>query len=221
VLAFVTDVRAEDILDDDGDEIGFKIVFKFQENPFLTDTELSVTYHISEDEGYMTVRDIEGCEVHWRPDKDVTVKKMRKKPKPGAKNKAPQTKLEPVESFFRWFTDAPEVPDNLDDPEADEDEDLDDLREEVERHMGIGEVLREQVVPHAVKWFTGQALLEMEEDEDEEDDDEDIDEDFDEDDSEDDDGDEDLDDDEDDSGDEGAPGIPKDSKEQPAECKQQ
>ena len=34
---------------------------------------------------------------------------MKKKPKPGAKSSAkPQTKVEPVESFFHWFK-APEV----------------------------------------------------------------------------------------------------------------
>ena len=168
VLAFVTDVREEDILDEDGDEIGFKIVFTFADNPFLTDSELSVRFHMSEDNGYLSVRDVEGCDIHWRPDRDVTVKKMRKKPKPGSKSKAPATKLEPVESFFRWFTDAPEVPDNLDALGAEgeeEDEELEELRDAVEAHMRVGEVLREEVVPNAVKWFTGEALLEMAEDE--------------------------------------------------------
>jgi nucleosome assembly protein 1-like 1 len=223
VLAYVTDVREEDILDEDGDEIGFKIVFAFSDNPFLTDTELSMRFHMSEENGYLSVRDIEGCDIHWRPEKDVTVKKMRKKPKPGSKSKAPQTKTEPVESFFRWFTDAPEVPDNLDalgGADEEEDEDMEELRDAVEAHMRVGEVLREDVVPNAVKWFTGEALLEMAEGEEEESEEEEWD-------SEDEDGqgaddDSEDDDDEDDSGDEGGPGGPKDAaQEQPAECKQQ
>ena len=217
VLAYVTDVRAEDILDDDGDEVGFKIVFSFRENPFLTDSELVVTYRISEEGGYVQVSDIEGCEVHWRPEKDVTMKKMRKKPKPGAKNKQPQTKLEPVDSFFRWFSNVPEVPDGgMEGDEDEEDEDLEMLRDQVEEHMRIGEALREDIVPHAVKWFTGQALLEMEDEEDDDDDDDDDDDEFD---DEEDDGEDE--DDEDDSDEEGGPGGPKDTKEQPAECKQQ
>lgn len=222
VLAYLTDVSAEDVLDEDGDEIGFKIIFKFRENPFLTDSELKMVYHITENDGYMSVSDIEGCDIHWCPDKDVTVKKMRKKPKPGSKNKQPQTKLEPVDSFFRWFTDAPEVPENM--PEDDDDDDIDDmeeLRDQVENHMRAGEVLREDVIPTAVKWFTGEALFNMEDDEDDEDDDE-----FDEDDDEDDDSDlneDEEEEDDDDSEEEGGPGgvMPKDSKEQPAECKQQ
>jgi len=48
--------------------------------------------------------------VNWKPGKDVTVKVMKKKPKPGSKSSGkPQTKTEPVESFFRWFTEVPEV----------------------------------------------------------------------------------------------------------------
>ena len=220
VLAYVTDVSAEDILDEDGDEIGFKLIFKFRENPFLTDSELKVTYHITEDAGYMSVGAIEGFDIHWRPDKDVTVKKLRKKPKPGSKAKQPQTKLEPVDSFFRWFTDAPEVPEAM--PEDEEDDDMEELRDQVENHMHIGEILREDVIPNAIKWFTGEALFDMDDDEDGDEDDE-----FDEDDDEDDDseldGDSEEDDDEDDSEEEGGPGgvMPKDSKEQPAECKQQ
>lgn len=46
--------------------------------------------------------------VHWKAGKDVTVKVLKKKAKPGAKGK-PQTKTESVESFFRWFTEVPEV----------------------------------------------------------------------------------------------------------------
>ena len=34
---------------------------------------------------------------------------MKKKTKPGQKNKGPQTKTEEVESFFRWFTEVPEA----------------------------------------------------------------------------------------------------------------
>ena len=226
VLSYLTDIRSENLVDaDTGEDTGFELTFSFKENPFLTDSQLTVQFHMTEDHGYLQVRDITGCDVHWRPDKDVTVKKMRKKPKPGAKNKGPQTKLEPVDSFFRWFTDAPEVPENFGEEEEDEEEDvdLDEVRDAVEAHLRIGEVLHEDIIPNAVKWFTGEALLEMQEEEDDEDDDE---EEFDSED-EDDEGEEgegdDDDDDEDDSGDEQGPGgpMPKDAKETPAECKQQ
>lgn len=85
------------------------------------------------------------------------------------------------------------------------------------------EVIRDQLIPNAVSWYTGEA---GEEDEDEDDED-DMDDDDDEDDSEDDEDDDDDDSDEDeDSGEDAAPKIktakaPTDAKEQPAECKQQ
>ncbi len=51
--------------------------------------------------------------VHWKSGKDVTVKVMKKKAKPGSKGGGkPQTKTEPLESFFRWFTEVPEVSSN-------------------------------------------------------------------------------------------------------------
>lgn len=223
VLAFLTDVASEDVVDEDGDEAGFKLTFAFRENPFFTDRALTVTYLINQDSDYLSVRGIEGCKIHWNPDKDVTVKKMKKKPKPGSKAKA-LTKLEPVESFFRFFAEPPQasaapparlpcaaftwalhwlhrrrgsfsqpaaagvtprpfvvgvgvgvlrrparvisppvamrcaawvqVPEQEDD-EA-EDEETEALHEAVEHHVGIGELIRERIIPHAVEWFTGE-----------------------------------------------------------------
>ena len=231
VLAYVTDVTKEDLFDDEEEEVGFKIAFHLRENPFLTNTELTMAFYMTEEGGYLQVRDIESCDLHWKTDKDVTVKKMKKKPKPGSKGKGPQTKLEPVESFFRWFTDCPEVPDNLmgdgAEDEDEEDEELEELRDRVEDQMRVGEILREDLIPNAVKWYTGEALLEMQDDEDEDDEfdseDEDDDGEGDEDGDDVDDDDDEEDDGDDDSADEGGPGaaVPKDAKEQPAECKQQ
>lgn len=219
VLEHLVDITAEDVVDEDGEDAGFSVTFHFKENPFFTDAALTMTYSLTEDQGYVQVTDIEGCDIHWRPDKDVTVKKMRKKPKPGAKNKAPATKLEPVESFFRWFSEVPDVPEGGAEEDGDDD-DLELLRDQVEQHMQIGELIKEEIVPNAVKWFTGEALLEME-DEDEFDDEDDYE---DEDDEEDDDDDDD-DEDEDEGDAKGAEKMrgsgPKDSKDQPAECKQQ
>jgi len=206
VLKHLVDIRVEDMYDEDGDDEGFRLTFSFSENSFMTNKELTLTYLVVEEGGYVSVRDIEGCKVNWHADKDVTVKKLKKKPKAGSKAK-PVVKVENVASFFRLFS-PPVVPDEEeDDDEEDEedDEDMDALREEVENHMAIGEVFREQLVPHAVEWFTGVAAAEMEaeEEEDDYDDDDDIEE-----------------EDDDDDEDENDEGGPKD-KQDPAECKQQ
>jgi nucleosome assembly protein 1-like 1 len=211
VLAFLKDVRDEDIDDEDGDPAGFRLTFAFAPNPFFSDAELTLTYRLTEEQGYMQVQDIEGTKVHWAADKDVTVKKMKKKPKAGSKAKA-LTKLEPVESFFRLFTDPPQVPEPEEAEGADEDEEMEALQEEVEHHVAIGELIRERIIPHAVEWFTGAALAELEDEESEEEEEEDDEEE----------GDDDEEEEEEDSEDDGPAGAPPaDSKEQPQECKQQ
>ena len=226
VLSFVTDIACEDIIDEDNEDAGFRVTFHFKQNPFFKNSTLTASFALTEEQGYVQVRGIEGCDVQWYPDKNVTVKKMKKKPKPGSRNKGPNTKVEPIDSFFRWFTDAPEVPEH---PavggDDDEDDELEALRDAVEQHMHVGELIKEEIVPNAIKWFTGEALMEMEEgdefdegdldlydDEDEEGDD----------DGEEEEDDEEDEDDDDDDDDEDEPAIPPtDSKEQPAECKQQ
>ena len=50
------------------------------------------------------LRYIEASEINWKAGKNLTVKVLRKKPKPGAKNKKPITKTEPAESFFNSST---------------------------------------------------------------------------------------------------------------------
>lgn len=159
VLSYVEDIVTEDLFDEDGDEEGYKIEFVFKENPFFNNKKLSVTFYEVQENGFVQVRDIVGSDIQWKEGKNVTVKKMKKKPKPGSK-KMPETKLEPVDSFFRWFS-PPEVPDMDGDEEEGEDEELDMLREEVEEHMQIGEILREGIVKRAVAWFTGEARAEL------------------------------------------------------------
>ena len=165
VLSYLEDITSEDLFDEDGDEEGFVVAFHFRDNPFFNNKALSVTYYEVQENGFVQVRDIVGSDIHWKEGKNVTVKKMKKKPKPGSK-KMPETKLEPVNSFFRFFS-PPEVPD-MDEVEEDEDSEVEAIRDEVENHMEIGEVLREHIIKRAIAWFTGEALVEME-DEDEDD----------------------------------------------------
>merc|ERR1712127_851769 len=135
---------------------------------------------------------IKATEIQWKDGKDVTVEKVAKKVKGGGAKKAKQKKEkeEPRESFFRDFFRSLKpggpIPDdlNLEDMlDSDDEENDDEIMEMLmDRDHEIGTAIQDQLVPFAVRWFTGEAAPECDdEDEDEdsesEDDDDDDDED--------------------------------------------
>lgn len=219
-LTYLTNITCETVTgtskqpaDEDGgpeEEIettGFKLTFTFKENPYFTNTVLTKTYYMLDDDEPVLERS-EGTEIDWKQGKNITVKVMKKKPKKGAKPDAkPQTKLEPVESFFTFFK-PPQVPD--DDADLDGEE-MEQLHDAIEADYDAGDMIKTKLIPHAVDWFTGEALedegIGMFGDDDDDDEDED----------------------EDDDDDEGAPRKPRGARgraagaagEQPQECKQQ
>lgn len=184
VLAHLIDVRCEELDgkkeeeeegDDDDSPHGFRITFEFEPNDFFDGTLLTMTYHMDPDDDGMLER-VEGTRIAWKPGKDVTVKRLKRKPKPGrggraAAAAAPQYKVEPVDSFFHWFA-PPAVPDDGDDASDDE---VEALQAALEESFEIAEALRDEVIPNAVSFYTGDAVAvsEDEEDDDEDDDDDD------------------------------------------------
>ncbi|KAK8509087.1 hypothetical protein V6N13_062139 [Hibiscus sabdariffa] len=205
---------------------GFKLEFYFDANPYFKNTVLTKTYHmIDEDEPIL--EKATATEIEWYPGKCLTQKLLKKKPKKGSKNAKPITKTEECESFFNFF-DPPQVPE--DDEDLDEDA-AEELQNQMEQDYDVGSTIRDKIIPHAVSWFTGEAIdgdLDVDDDDDDEDDglyDDDEDE------EEEDDDEDDEDEDEDDE--EGAktkkPSAQKGAKaqgdgqqgERPAECKQQ
>ncbi|EPS64406.1 hypothetical protein M569_10375, partial [Genlisea aurea] len=200
---------------------GFKLEFFFDSNPFFKNTVLTKTYHMIDEDEPILEKAI-GTQIEWSPGKCLTQKVMKKKPKKGAKNAKPLIKTEKCESFFNFFT-PPEVPDDEDDIDEEEAEELQNL---MEQDYDIGSTIRDKIIPHAVSWFTGEAVqvedLDMADDE--------------EDDIEEDDEDEEDEDDEDDEDDEEEEEVVKSKKkkhissgqaaenqqgERPPECKQQ
>lgn len=147
---------------------GFKLEFFFDPNPYFKNSVLTKTYHmINEDEHIL--EKATGTEIEWFPGKILTQKIVRKKPKKGSKNLKPITKTEDCESFFNFF-DPPQVP---------EDEDIDEetveiLQNQMQQDYEIGSTIRDKIIPHAVSWFTGEAVQdeEFEDTEDDEDGDE-------------------------------------------------
>ncbi|CAB4318598.1 unnamed protein product [Prunus armeniaca] len=203
---------------------GFKLEFYFDTNPFFKNSVLTKIYHMIDEDEPILEKAI-GTEIEWYPAKCLTQKLLKKKPKKGSKNAKPITRTENCESFFNFFS-PPQVPEDDEDIEEDAAE---ELQNQMEQDYDIGSTIRDKIIPHAVSWFTGEAIQgddfgDLEDDEDDDIEDEDDDED-------DEDEDEDEDDDEDDEDDdEGKTKKKKSGRaqladgqqgERPPECKQQ
>ena len=166
VLVHLMDVRCDDLEGDDAH--GFRLTFEFEPNDFFEGTTLAMTYHMDPDDDGMLER-VEGTAIPWKAGKDPTVKKMKRKAKPGRGGRggapaAPQYKIESVDSFFHWFA-PPVVPDG--DGSASESE-VEALQAALEESFEVAETLRDEVVPNAVSFFTGDAVAESEEEDEEE-----------------------------------------------------
>ncbi|AQK80410.1 Nucleosome assembly protein 1 [Zea mays] len=162
------------------DPKGFKLDFFFDTNPFIKNSVLTKTYHMVDEDDLILEKAI-GTEIEWYPGKNLTQKILKKKPKKGSKNTKLITKTEDCESFFNFF-DPPQVPE--DDEDIDEDT-AEELQGQMEHDYDIGTTIRDKIIPHAVSWFTGEAvqgedfanLGDDEDDDDKDDDDEEEDED--------------------------------------------
>jgi len=194
VLEYCSDMT-KSFVDATDFEKGFKITMHFVENPYFTDAELWKEYLTDPPNPYngdIEIKEIKSCEIDWKPGKDVTVEKVSKKVKGGGAKKAKQKgkeKEEPRDSFFRVFFRALKqgdpVPDDVNmeqfEEMMDEDDDDDGMMDMLmEQDYEMGTCVRDQLIPFAVRWYTGEASPEVDEDdfdEDGEEDDEDDDDD--------------------------------------------
>jgi len=157
--------------------MGFKLHFHFTPNEFFTNPVLTKSYAMkcemeSEDpfsfEGPEIVSS-SGCHIDWIKGKNVTVKTIRKKQKHKQRGSVRTIcKTVEAESFFNFFN-PPQVPE---DGEAELDE---QTQIRLTTDFEIGQYIRERIVPHAVLYYTGEAL-DDEYEVDDEDEDEDVDE---------------------------------------------
>ena len=181
ILSHLTDVKVY-LLED---PMGFVLEFHFSPNEWFTNTVLTKEYEmkcVPDKNSPLSFEGPEifkckGCTIQWNKGKNVTVKLVKKKQKHKVKgavrfvNKTVQNV-----SFFHFFS-PPTVPD---DPETEVDEEIDNL---LTTDFEIGHYIRERIIPRAVLYFTGEALLdendfdEDDEEEESENDDEDEDED--------------------------------------------
>ncbi|XP_055820414.1 nucleosome assembly protein 1;2-like [Solanum dulcamara] len=149
------------------DAKGFKLEFFFNTNPYFSNNVLTKTYHMISDDEHILENAI-GTEIEWFPGKSSTQKILKKKPKRGSNDTKPIIKTEECESFFHFF-DPPQLPEDAE--ELDE-ETAEVLQGQMEQDYEIGSTIREKIIPHAVSWFTGEAVP-IDDDDDEEDEDDD------------------------------------------------
>lgn len=189
VLEYLKDITTAN-MDEEDPSKGFRIDFQFAENPFFTNTTLWKVYQMEESSPYTQEYEptkIEASVIEWNTDKNITVEKVAKKVKGGGakKNKQKKEKEEPRDSFFRHCFRSLEpgmpLPDDINaELEGLDDEDDDEPDERVllmlmGSDQEVGEALRDHIVPFAVRWYTGEAS--PDDDDDDEDDEEEDDED--------------------------------------------
>jgi len=190
VLEYIRDITKSNIDENDSNK-GFRLTFHFAENPYFSNETLEKEYHVEESSPYtqeVEVTLIKASEIEWKEGKDVTIEKVAKKVKGGGAKKAKQKKEkeEPRDSVFRHFfrTMKPDMPlpDDVNLEEmggmCDEDDDEEGIVEMLmENDHEVGMALRDQIIPFAVRWFTGEAAPDDDDDdedgESEDDDDED------------------------------------------------
>ncbi|KAI9484407.1 hypothetical protein BDB00DRAFT_792884 [Zychaea mexicana] len=153
VLKHLVDIRMSYM-----DKPGFKLHFDFaDDNEFFSDKTLTKTYYYQEHAygGDYVYDHAEGCVVHWKEGKDLTVKVETKKQRHKGTNKTRVVKRTvPADTFFSFFS-PPSFPD--DSTELDEEE-AEGLDAKLEVDYETGEEFKDKVIPHAIDYFTGKAL---------------------------------------------------------------
>jgi len=154
---------------------GFSLLFHFAENPFFSNKVLKKYYQLQMEvargdganpfqyEGPIIVK-CEGTPIEWYSGKDVTVKVVKKINKKGPQAGKPVTKTVSCDSFFNFF--APKVTEESPDMDA-------ELEEMLHHDFETGQIIRDEIVPRAVLFFTGEAVDDDDAFEDLEDEDED------------------------------------------------
>ncbi|VDN30339.1 unnamed protein product [Gongylonema pulchrum] len=139
----------------------YTLVFHFGPNEYFTQTELKKWYelqvHPKPDEIFdydgPLVINTKGTQIDWKDGKNVTKKVIKKKQRRGTSGASRfVTKVIKVDSFFNFF-DPPKVKDKN---EINEDDDTAD-QELLQADFEIGQLFRDQIVPRAVLFYTGES----------------------------------------------------------------
>lgn len=176
VLQYVKDIEVQLT---DSPNSGFGVTFIFAENPYFTNTELKKMYKTkcaNHFNGQLDVEEVTATEIQWKEGKDVTVEMRAKKAKgPLAKKKLakPIKTLQARRSFFRDFFRnlkpgmeldeddlewAMSVKMSQEDPDDVDDDDSDEKMcgYLIDHDFEVGSVIKDALVPRAVRYYTGE-----------------------------------------------------------------
>eukprot|EP00752_Nemacystus_decipiens_P003886 g3570.t2 len=159
-LYYLSDVRCVD----KEDLLGFTLEFHFDDNPYFTNAVLTKRYDTANimDQGEPLLEGVEGTAIDWKSGRNLCEKTIRRKIKRGGLRSGETrtvTKVEKTESFFKFFQN-PVMYDEEDEEEEDEEYNFSfDMDYEVAR------IFRNHLIPNAVLWFTGEAVSDVEDDE--------------------------------------------------------
>lgn len=149
------------------EDLSYTLEFYFASNDFFTDSILTKKYFlrckIDGEEPFAfegpEIYKCLGCNINWKPGKNITVKTIKKKQKHKARGAVRTiSKQVPNDSFFNFFN-PPDVP-----------EDESKLDEESQNILAtdfeIGHFLRARIIPRAVLFYTGDLVDDDESDDD-------------------------------------------------------
>ncbi|TMS37569.1 hypothetical protein L596_004472 [Steinernema carpocapsae] len=135
----------------------YTLYYHFSENEYFTNSVLTKFYEIStgidekspfDYEGPVVIS-VKGTEINWKDGKNITKKVIKKKLKKGTGAGKFVTKSVKTDSFFNFFD--PTVT-SIHDGEDEESQDL--MRADFE----LGQLFRDQIIPRAVLYYTGEAI---------------------------------------------------------------
>ncbi|KAI1732729.1 nucleosome assembly protein (NAP) domain-containing protein [Ditylenchus destructor] len=151
ILKYIVDITYQTHVNPNG----FTLFFHFGENPFFADRILKKEYEIQisseKDDPYSydgpTVTKCMGCPIQWYDGKDVT--KLEAKDDDTGK-------MVPVDTFFKFFDEKP--------MELSKDN-QDNVNEAIADDFNVGLFIRDELIPRAVLYFTGEVEDEYDEEE--------------------------------------------------------
>ncbi|XP_011014787.1 PREDICTED: nucleosome assembly protein 1;2-like isoform X5 [Populus euphratica] len=152
-LKFIKDIKWSRLQNPEG----FELEFYFNPCPYFKNSVLTKTYHIIDESDPILSQAI-GTEIEWYPEKCLTKKVVKRKQRMVSKKTKTTMTIKNCESFFTFFN-PPQIPENEDDLD---DDDYDELQDRLKRDYNIGIIIRDKIIPHAVSWFTGEAIEEDE-----------------------------------------------------------
>ncbi|XP_061981871.1 nucleosome assembly protein 1;2-like isoform X2 [Populus nigra] len=152
-LKFIKDIKWSRLQNPEG----FELEFYFNPCPYFKNSVLTKTYHIIDESDPILSQAI-GSEIEWYPEKCLTTKVVKRKQRMVSKKTKTTMIIKNCESFFTFFN-PPQIPENEDDLD---DDDNDELQDRLKQDYNLGIIIRDKIIPHAVSWFTGEAIEEDE-----------------------------------------------------------